>query len=93
MIATRGLRSPLKSFNIRNRSEEKSFGFGCSEKPKAEEVKAEEPKVEAKKEEAPKPTKKEKKVEAEKPAPAMTKKVEAEILYGAARLRAKRGRG
>ncbi len=74
-------------------SEEKSFGFGFSEEPKVEEVKAEEPVVEAKKEEAPKPKKKEKKVEAQKPAPAMTKKVEAEILYGGARLRAKRGKG
>ena len=84
-------------------SEEKSFGFGFSEKPKAEEPKAvveeapEAPKP--KKKAKPEPKKEEVKKEAPKPTPrpapkpAISKAVEAEILYGAAKLRAKRGRG
>ena len=59
-------------------SEEKSFGFGfSSEEPKVEEVKVEEVKAEKPKAEAPKPV--------AKAAP--------QVLYGGAKLRAKRGRG
>ena len=66
-------------------SEEKNFGFGFSEEPKVE-------KVEEVKVEKPKP-KKEKKVEVEVKKPEPVAEV-SEVLYGAAKLRAKRaGRG
>lgn len=72
-------------------SEEKSFGFGFSaykaEEPKVEEAKVEEVKAEEPKAEAPK----KKKAKKEEPKP-VAKKAE-QVLYGAAKLRAKRGRG
>ena len=69
----------MKSFTPNTMSEEKSFGFAFSkEEPKVEEVKAEEPKAEV-------PKKKAKKAAPKKEAP--------QVLYGAAKLRAKRGRG
>ena len=96
MTALGDLRVPIETVHSYTMSEEKSFGFGFeSFTPKAEEPKVEEIKEEVKAEKPKKKKAEPKKVEAKAEnigKPVVKKAAEAEVLYGANKIRAKRAK-